>query len=144
MKALSAFLRPGFALCLFLSQFTSLRASFFSESPFLIVLGIIIFLAGVALIFAASGHLRRSKSEGKIASSGPYHYIRHPIYVSVYLICAGMGLLFFVWAWFLVMLVFAPLWWLESREEEKQMQAKFGEQYTEYQNRTKMFIPGMI
>lgn len=144
MKILSALLRPGFALFLFFSQFTSLRASFFSDSPYLIILGIIVFLAGVALIFPASTHLRRSKNQGKIASTGPYRLIRHPIYVSVYLICMGMGLLFFVWAWFLVMLVFAPLWWLESREEEKQMQAKFGEQYTEYQNRTKMFIPGMI
>ena len=42
------------------------------------------------------------------------------------------------------MVVFIPLWWLESKEEENVMLEKYGEEYVECQERTKMFIPGVV
>jgi protein-S-isoprenylcysteine O-methyltransferase Ste14 len=142
MKLVHVFLRPGFAICLFLSQFTSNRNSFFTDNLYMILLGVVLTIAGVSLWLVASIHLGRAKD--RIATSGPFQYIRHPIYMSIYLLTFGFGFLFFAWIWFLVMMVFIPLWWLECRDEEKQMLEKFGEEYLDYQERTKMFVPGVI
>ena len=144
MKILHSILRPGFAVCLLLAQFTSHRDTCFTDNLYMILTGVMITIAGVSLWLAASIHLRRAKETGVLATSGPYHYIRHPIYMSVYLICIGFGFLFFAWLWFLVMVVFIPLWWLESKEEEKEVLKKFGEEYSDYHKRTKMFIPGVV
>ena len=115
MKILHVVLRPGFGTCLFLSQFTSNRNTFFTDNLHIILLGLVITIAGVSLLLASSTHLGRVKETGMMATSGPFRYIRHPIYTSVYLISIGMGFLFFAWIWFLVMVVFIPLWWLESK-----------------------------
>jgi protein-S-isoprenylcysteine O-methyltransferase Ste14 len=64
--------------------------------------------------------------------------------MSIYLLTFGLGFLFFAWSWFLVKVVFIPLWWLESKEEENEMWEKYGEEYVECQERTKMFIPGVV
>ena len=144
MKILHAVLRPGFGICLFLSQFTSNRDTFFTNNLYIFMLGIFVVIAGVSLLLAASIHLGRAKETQSIAVSGPFQYIRHPIYTSIYLICVGLGFLFFAWIWFLVMVMFVPLWWLESIEEEKEMLEKHGENYAAYQDQTKMFIPGVV
>ena len=115
MKILHVLLRPGFGVFLFLSQFTSNRNTFFTDNLYMILLGVVITIAGVSLLLAASIHLERAKETGVMATSGPFHYIRHPIYASVYLICIGFGFLFFAWLWFLVIMAFMPLWWLESK-----------------------------
>ena len=88
--------------------------------------------------------LRRAREARIVATTGPYGAIRHPIYASMYLISIGMGLVFFAWLWFVVLIAFLPLWWLEARTEEREMRAAFGEAYTHYQARTPMFIPGLI
>ena len=138
-----AVLRPAFAICLFLSQFTSHRTSFFTDNPYLLSLGAIFAVAGVWLLIAASIHLRRANSPDEIITSGPFRYIRHPIYVSIYTLSIGLGLIFFTWIWFLVLIVFIPLWWLECKSEEKEMKERYGEEYVAYQERTDMFIPGV-
>jgi len=144
MKILHLVLRPGFGICLFLSQFTSDRYTFLTDNPSIVILGVVITAAGISLWLVSSAHLKQAQKAGKIATSGPFQYIRHPIYASVYLISFGLGLIFFAWIWFVVMAVFFPLWWLESKEEEKEMLGKYGENYGAYQKRTKMFIPGVL
>jgi protein-S-isoprenylcysteine O-methyltransferase Ste14 len=144
MKILHIMLRPGFGLCLFLSQFTSNRNTFFTDNLPMIIIGLVTTIAGVSLWLAASINLGRGKETGVMSTSGPFQNIRHPIYTSVYLISIGFGFLFFAWLWFVVMVVFIPLWWLESKEEEKEMLEKYGEKYANYQERTKMFIPGVV
>ena len=79
-----------------------------------------------------------------MAMSGPYRVIRHPIYASVLLLTAGMGLVFFTWLHFLVLAVFAPLWWLECMREEEAMMERFGDAYVEYRERTAMLIPRLL
>lgn len=144
MRASHAVLRPAFAVCLFLSQFTSNRHSYLTDSRWMIVLGGIVTLAGISLWLAASIQLGRAKQTGAIATAGPFRHIRHPIYVSVYLFTLGLGCLFFAWVWFLVMVLFIPWWWRESREEEAEMLEQHGERYAEYRRRTTMFIPRIV
>jgi len=53
--------------------------------------------------------------------------IRHPIYTSAYILSIGLGLIFFAWFWFIVMIVFLPFWYLECREEEKDRESLIGD-----------------
>jgi len=144
MVVLHAVLRPALGICLFLSQFTSSRTSFFTDNPYLLSLGAVFIIAGVSLCIAASIHLQRVDGTDEIATSGPFRYIRHPIYVSIYLLSTGLGFVFFAWVWFLVLIVFIPLWWLECKNEEKEMSERYGEEYAAYQERTEMFIPRIL
>jgi protein-S-isoprenylcysteine O-methyltransferase Ste14 len=134
-------LRSGFAICLFLSQFTSSRTTFFTGNLYMLIAGVIVFFAGILLVISASNSLSRDVKENRIAVTGPYKYIRHPIYTSMYILSAGLGLIFFTWLWYMVMIAFIPLWYMECREEEKEMIKKHGQEYEDYGSRTGMFFP---
>jgi protein-S-isoprenylcysteine O-methyltransferase Ste14 len=144
LAALHVALRPAFALGLFLSQFTSSRTSFFTANRYVLGSGAALIAAGILLWAAASNHLREAQRSGRLATSGPFRTIRHPIYLSIYVLSIGLGLLFFAWAWFLVLVVFFPFWYSECRGEEEEMEKLYGEAYAAYRARTKMFIPGLV
>jgi len=141
--AMHAVLHPAFAALLAISQFTSRRSAIFTPNVVMLIFGILITIAGVWLWTAATRHLTQAVAAATLATTGPYRTIRHPIYTSMYLICTGMGLVFFAWLWFVVLLAFAPLWWLEARREEEAIAAAYGEAYTAYQSQTAMFVPGI-
>jgi protein-S-isoprenylcysteine O-methyltransferase Ste14 len=101
-------------------------------------------VAGIVLWAAASVHLREAQRADSVATDGPFRAIRHPIYTSIYLLSIGLGLMFFAWTWFLVLVIFLPLWYRECRIEEEGMEARYGEAYAAYRERTKMFIPGLV
>lgn len=136
-------IRPAFAGALAISQFTSQRDTIFTSNTVVLTLGILTTIAGVWLWAEAARHLTRAVAEAALATTGPYRSIRHPIYTSMYLLCIGLGLIFFAWLWFFVLLLFAPLWWFEARREEEAIGALYGESYTIYRSETTMFVPGI-
>lgn len=144
MKALHTLLRPAFAICLFLSQFSSGRTTWFTDNPYLVIGGGVLVAAAVGLLTWASSNLRRAANKNQIAQSGPYRIVRHPIYVSIYFLSCGLGLMFFTWWWFAVLVAFIPLWYLECRREEQEMLGVYGPAYARYRDKTKMFIPLVI
>lgn len=143
-RVLHLALRPTFAVCLFLSQFTATRTSFFTANPYLVGIGVALVAAAVWLWLSASRHLQRAQRRDAVADTGPFQYVRHPIYASIYVLSVGLGLVFFAWAWFLVLVVFAPLWYLECRREEADMLDRYGETFAAYRRQTKMLIPGVV
>lgn len=81
----------------------------------------------------------------KLVTSGPYHFIRHPMYASflIHLIC-----MFFVSANWLVGIVglvaFGTSFIIRLKEEEEMMVEQFGEAYLEYKKKTKRIIPKLF
>jgi protein-S-isoprenylcysteine O-methyltransferase Ste14 len=79
-----------------------------------------------------------------LVKSGIYGYIRHPLYLSIFLLGTGImlkypGALQLIFgAANMVALVITAL------TEEKEMIARFGEDYRRYMKETKMFIPYVI
>ena len=144
MKVLHIFLRPVFASGLFLAQFSSARTTWFTDNPYLVMGGAVSVAVAIGLLTRASLHLRRAANKNQIAQSGPYRTIRHPVYVSIYLLSFGLGVMFFAWLWFVVLVAFIPLWYLECRREEQEMPGIYGTAYARYREKTKMFIPGVI
>ena len=78
----------------------------------------------------------------RLVQSGPYHWIRHPIYTSFTLILGSTLLITATWlvglAWIASM---AIEFTVRIRYEETLMSARFGEEYRDYSSRTGRLFP---
>lgn len=75
----------------------------------------------------------------ELVTSGPYRYVRHPIYTGAFFAMLGSAL---VSPWWTIMLVALTIYFAYSAfEEEKTMLAKFPQAYADYIKRSKRFIP---
>jgi protein-S-isoprenylcysteine O-methyltransferase Ste14 len=76
-----------------------------------------------------------------LVKEGLYKYIRHPLYLS--LLVGGTGVMIkdpALWQLLLGIVNLVAIW-LTARMEEKEMIARFGNEYQLYMRETKMFIP---
>lgn len=97
--------------------------------------------AGFLLLSASWKVLYKAQTEGTIAISGPYQYVRHPQYVGFILIMFGF---LFQWPTILTLLMFPVLVWMYVRlayAEERDSLDRFGETYAKYAARVPAFIP---
>lgn len=82
------------------------------------------------------------RSDHKIVASGPYHYVRHPMYSCGLLFLIGTGLLS---SNILVLCVptssFVVLLILRIKDEEKMMASRFGQEWMEYSKKTGFLLP---
>jgi protein-S-isoprenylcysteine O-methyltransferase Ste14 len=113
-----------------------------------ILAGLAFILTGWGVAYAANSAIGESWSpaidktkEQKLVTSGVYAFIRHPLYLSGLLILAGTNIYFRCsWAWFgallalVVTLIRVPI-------EERRLVERFGQQYIDYQKRTKTILP---
>jgi protein-S-isoprenylcysteine O-methyltransferase Ste14 len=82
-----------------------------------------------------------TRKEHTLVTGGPYHWIRHPFYVSMALVIVGSALVAANWFIFVAGVVVFLLLAIRSRVEEEQLAARFGETYLEYRKRTGRFLP---
>lgn len=132
-----------FAL-LFSTQYIFLGKPQLTNNPFKLILGLTFSVVGFCFWAYVTRYMSIKgsfSSKKELCTSGPFRYIRHPMYVSVYIMLVGIGLLFFDWLWFVLMLVFIPIWYGVSRMEENQMTDIWKEKYLDYKKQTGMFFP---
>lgn len=112
-------------------------------------LGFIFLVTGILLLRSAHHHLGLSfssfvafKEDQSFVQTGPYRYIRHPIYTAYVLNYIGGGLLsanilltVIPVVGFILMIIF------RIGEEEEMLLEEFGDQYREYMTRTGRFLP---
>jgi len=78
----------------------------------------------------------------KLIRSGPYHVIRHPGYLALFLFLFGLGISFSAtFGLILLFLLFVPAMLYRIVKEEELMLAEFGKDYIYYMNSTKKLIP---
>lgn len=111
------------------------------------VAGLIICLAGFALAVWARLYLGRNwgmpmslKQGHELVTTGPYRYVRHPIYTGMLLAIVGSALVSGpIWV---VLLIGMTIYCVYSaRTEESLMLQQFPEQYARYRQRSKAIIP---
>lgn len=105
------------------------------------ILSNILIFGGFILLASAWKKLYRAQHEDKLATTGPYAYLRHPQYVAFILIMFGFLL---QWATILTLLMFPVLVWMYvrlARREECEARERFGEDYDRYTAVTPAFIP---
>jgi len=79
-----------------------------------------------------------------LVKSGIYGYIRHPLYLSIFLLSIGVMLKDTGPVQIALGVINLIVIWVTARIEEKEMIAKFGDDYRVYMKETKMFIPLII
>ncbi|MGA2407228.1 MAG: isoprenylcysteine carboxylmethyltransferase family protein [Bacteroidales bacterium] len=119
-------------------------------SPFQIVSWILLILSAYVVI---TGYLllkRKGKPDSNfentslLVKSGIYGYIRHPLYLSVFLLGIGVMLKNPQVAQLILGVINLLAVYITAHIEEKEMMAKFGDDYKAYMQETKMFIPFVI
>jgi protein-S-isoprenylcysteine O-methyltransferase Ste14 len=95
-----------------------------------LVLGGLVAAIGEALRFWAAGHLEKGR---EVTTSGPYGFVRHPLYLGSAIIASGMAIagatagVAVVVLSYLAITVFAAI-----RTEEAWLRARFGGEYDAY------------
>ncbi len=108
--------------------------------------GSVLVACGIAFAIWARVHLGRNwgmpmslKQDAELVTTGPYAYVRHPIYTGIILAMLGSTLAIVWWA---IPFIFFFIYFVYSaRAEEKIMTNEFPTAYPHYMRRTKMLIP---
>lgn len=120
-----------------------------------LAIGLLVSLAGIFLRQWAAGCVKKMD---EVAQTGPYALVRHPLYLGSFL--AGLGMLiastvltpavskpfldrtlfFWTFFWLLIDAIYRP----KIANEEKNLRAKFGSAYEDYQKRVPQIWPRQL
>lgn len=110
-------------------------------------IGIVLTVLGLAFAVWARVYLGRNwgmpmtlKQEPELITSGPYVYIRHPIYTGILLACLGTTLVVGV-LWLIPLVLFSIYFSYSARIEEKNLLEQFPDTYPSYMQKTKVLLP---
>ncbi|MQC26686.1 MAG: isoprenylcysteine carboxylmethyltransferase family protein [Chloroflexi bacterium] len=81
------------------------------------------------------------RKKHKMVTTGPYRYIRHPLYTFGYLTFVGMSLSAANWFMFAMLTLGTTAVLERTRQEEANLLERFGTAYDEYMQRTGRFLP---
>lgn len=110
--------------------------------------GIVPLLTGAYLLVSGLHHLGTNltisvstKNEHALITTGPYRWIRHPLYTGGMIESVGVCLLMANW----FVAISAGLFWalivIRTPMEEKKLIEEFGEEYRQYMRRVGQFVP---
>ncbi|HET9374058.1 MAG TPA: isoprenylcysteine carboxylmethyltransferase family protein [Chthoniobacterales bacterium] len=136
---IAAFLLPHLPLFHFLN--------FAPVNPILSSAGVILCAAGMIFLLWGRQCLGRNWSQTvavkkghELVTSGPYRYLRHPMYAGGLLACIGSAIVAGgPWIFLLVILGALFLWRVGA--EDRLMAQQFPNEYPDYKKRTKALIP---
>lgn len=113
--------------------------------------GALVCAAGVGLAIWARHTLGSNWSgsptikEGhELVETGPYRFVRHPIYTGILVAVIGTGIGSGQAKHLFILAVSAALLWVKLKVEESLMLRQFPQAYPDYMNRTKALIPFVL
>jgi protein-S-isoprenylcysteine O-methyltransferase Ste14 len=104
------------------------------------ILSNVVIAAGFILLSASWRTLYKTQREGRLATTGPYAYMRHPQYSGFILIMFGFLL---QWPTLVTMIMFPVLVTMYvrlARREEREVWEEFGDEYGDYAAATPAFL----
>jgi protein-S-isoprenylcysteine O-methyltransferase Ste14 len=120
------------------------------HSWILAAIGAVLFACGIALAVWARLHLGRNwgmpmtqRAEPELVTSGPYRFVRHPIYTGLLTAMLGTALVNNLLGLIVVAALVAYFYYCGT-VEERNLAAAFPTAYPEYKSRTKMLIPFLL
>jgi protein-S-isoprenylcysteine O-methyltransferase Ste14 len=120
------------------------------HSPVLGAIGAVVFASGIVLAIWARVHLGRNwgmpmsqKAEPELVTSGPYRFVRHPIYSGLLAGLLGTALVTNLIG-LIVVAVLGGYFYYSASVEEKNLAATFPTAYPAYRSRTKMLVPFVL
>jgi protein-S-isoprenylcysteine O-methyltransferase Ste14 len=142
----------GFRVAIILVVLLLLRLGVFKEhaatrDPWLQVIGLVIFLLGLALAVWARVYLGRNwgmpmseKADPELVTTGPYSTVRHPIYSGIILAMIGTTVAVSLY-WLAAVVLLGAYFIYSAAMEERYMAGRFPDAYPKYKQSTKMLIP---
>ncbi len=125
-----------------------LRERVLSDMPWLADFGVALTVAGVAFAIWARVTLGRNwsasvmqKSGHELITSGPFFYVRHPIYTGMLAGLLGPALAIGEWRGVLAVVISWLALWRKYRLEERFMVDLFGTQYLDYRRKVPALVP---
>jgi protein-S-isoprenylcysteine O-methyltransferase Ste14 len=125
----------------------ALTTRFVPAGPLLPALGTLMLALGLGFSVWARRHLGRNwsahvvvKEDHALVRTGPYHYVRHPIYTGILFAMLGMALAIGEWRTLVGLAGMILSFAIKSRQEEGRMRETFAD-YAEYQRHTAALIP---
>lgn len=128
---------------LYLAWSFAIALAIFSESTsqgFLI--GAPVILIGEIIRIWSHGYLRKLR---ELAMSGPYAYVRNPLYIGNFLI--GIGFCLILWHPVIAIIFvvgFFLVYWVTIKGEEERLSSKFGDAYAHYVRHVPRLIPRSV
>ena len=115
------------------------------------LLGILITIIGLGFAVWARMHLGKNwssrpaiKVDHKLVRTGPYQFVRNPIYTGILFGYAGTAIVIGeLWAFFLILVVMSGFL-MKIRMEEKFLLEEFGEAYSLYKKEVRALIPFLV
>jgi protein-S-isoprenylcysteine O-methyltransferase Ste14 len=119
-------------------------------SPVLAAVGTVVFACGIALAVWARVHLGRNwgmpmtqKAEPELVTSGPYRFVRHPIYSGLLAALLGTALATNLIG-LIIVVVLGGYFYYSASVEERNLIATFPTAYPAYRSSTKMLVPFVL
>ncbi len=123
------------------------RGGVLASDPWRVGLGLFLFVLGQGLAIWARVHIGRNwgttmsqKDEPELVTSGPYRWVRHPIYSGILLAGAGTAVVL-GWTWLLVVALAGVYFAYSATVEERYLTKEFPDVYPTYKHSTKMLVP---
>ncbi len=114
------------------------------------IVGLVLFVAGLGLAVWARIYLGRNwgmpmteKDEPELVTSGPYRFVRHPIYSGILVAILGSALATTLY-WLIALVALGIFFFYSARVEEQTMTRTFPSAYPGYKAHTKMLIPFVL
>jgi len=118
------------------------------RGPVLYFAGAAVLAYGLGFAVWARRHLGRNwsgtvtlKDTHELIRSGPYRYVRHPIYTGLLLGFVGSAIARDEWRGVLAVVIAWLTLWRKLRLEERWMQETFGDAYSRYRSEVPALIP---
>ena len=102
----------------------------------------VLVVMGLGLHFWTGWTLRKWWVNNQLCTSGPFKYLRHPMYAA-WITFVAAGVTFYLNSWLLIawLVLLHMAWHRLVRQEETMMVDTFGEEYQAYAARTGRFVP---
>lgn len=106
------------------------------------VLGYGLLFVGIGLFAQGWRELYRAQKETRLATDGPYAFVRHPQYTGLFVGLFGEGVVHWPTIFSVALFpVIVLVYFLLARREERRVLQEFGDAYRDYMRRVPMFVP---
>ena len=133
------------------NRLTPLVTSVLPSSRALVLAGFVLGCAGLALAFWARATLGGNwsgtitfKEDHSLIDTGPYAFVRHPIYTAILLMFLGTAVAYGTLGAVLAVPVGVVSFIVKARQEEQLLERHFPDAYPAYRSHTKMLVPFLL
>ena len=117
-------------------------ANIMGHPVFIKLVGVVFIIVGITLHLWTAWTLRNWWIKDKLCIGGPFQYFRHPMYAAwITFISFGVAFVLNSWIYIIWAVSLHPIWHRLVAKEEQMMFELFANDYVQYTERVRRFIP---